>query len=474
MKKLFRVTAKKNFLFKTVWLLMFSSIFVYFLLLPTRITSNHVVINTNSYIINGQLSAASANQSSGAHDFQSNNFQNYKPNSHWLQSDAKKVFAPLLWHFLSPHLNGSNEPTTPDPDPNFKYILLWNRLPGAMTRLLGNGHDKLVRHGCQFSQCHVVDRTSKKNQRHKMKSMDLYDAVVFNMNVLRNSLQLPWTMKKYKRNLMKQKFVFFNQEPPGVYTWGKEEGKEMNQVVKQFENYFNWSMTYRHDADVHFFYGSVRPKLSTNSSSLNHFSNEMKNGSSIVAWMVSHCQTESRREDYVNELKRHMNVDVYGDCGEMEEECSKDPVTFVSPDECYRMIESKYKFYLSFENALCTDYVTEKFFDILNYKIVPVVYGGANYSRIAPPHSFIDARQFEPKQLADYLMKLDADDALYKEYFAWKDHYDVGTGVKNQVLNGFCDLCRQLHQDNNRPQIFSQLMNHWLPENQCTVLKLYK
>ena len=169
-----------------------------------------------------------------------------------------------------------------------------------------------------------------------------------------------------------------------------------------------------------------------------------------------------------------MNVDVYGDCGEMEEECSKDPVTFVSPDECYRMIESKYKFYLSFENALCTDYVTEKFFDILNYKIVPVVYGGANYSQIAPPNSYIDARQFEPKQLADYLMKLDADDALYNEYFAWKDHYDVGTGVKNQVLNGFCDLCRQLHQDNNRPQIFSQLMNHWLPENQCTVPKLYK
>ena len=123
MKKLFRVTVKKNFLFKTVWMLIFSSIFVYFSLLPTRITSNHVVINTNSYITNGQLSAASANQSSGAHDFQSNNFQNDKPNSHWLQSDAKKVFAPLLWHFLSPYLNGSNEPTTPDPD--FKYITFY-------------------------------------------------------------------------------------------------------------------------------------------------------------------------------------------------------------------------------------------------------------------------------------------------------------------------------------------------------------
>jgi hypothetical protein len=45
--------------------------------------------------------------------------------------------------------------------------------------------------------------------------------------------------------------------------------------------------------------------------------------------------------------------------------------------------------------------------------VVPVVYGGANYSRIAPPHSYIDARQFEPKQLANYLKKLDANDTLF-------------------------------------------------------------
>ena len=132
------------------------------------------------------------------------------------------------------------------------------------------------------------------------------------------------------------------------------------------------------------------------------------------------------------------------------------------------MIESKYKFYLSFENSLCTYYVTEKFFQILNRNLVPVVYGAADYSRIAPPNSYIDARQFKgPKQLADYLMALDANDALYNDYFAWKNDYIVESGQEKMVLNGFCDLCRKLHQD-NEPKIYTKLLNDWLPENQCT------
>jgi alpha-1,3-fucosyltransferase len=59
------------------------------------------------------------------------------------------------------------------------------------------------------------------------------------------------------------------------------------------------------------------------------------------------------------------------------------------------MMERDYKFYLAFENAICPDYVTEKFYNTLLFSTVPIVYGGADYEAIrAPPNSHIDVRNF--------------------------------------------------------------------------------
>ena len=49
---------------------------------------------------------------------------------------------------------------------------------------------------------------------------------------------------------------------------------------------------------------------------------------------------------------------------------------------------------MSFENSLCLDYITEKFFKALSYDIIPVVLNGANMTNIAPHHSFINVRDF--------------------------------------------------------------------------------
>ena len=39
-------------------------------------------------------------------------------------------------------------------------------------------------------------------------------------------------------------------------------------------------------------------------------------------------------------------------------------------------INNNYYFYLAFENSLCDEYITEKFFRTLKFNTVPVVMGG--------------------------------------------------------------------------------------------------
>ena len=72
------------------------------------------------------------------------------------------------------------------------------------------------------------------------------------------------------------------------------------------------------------------------------------------------------------------------------------------------------------------DYVTEKFYNILPYNVIPVVYNGADMSRLAPPHSFIDVAEFKSvEKLAEYLSFLDRNDALFASYFWWRDYYKL-------------------------------------------------
>nr|CAH7760465.1 unnamed protein product [Callosobruchus chinensis] len=155
-----------------------------------------------------------------------------------------------------------------------------------------------------------------------------------------------------------------------------------------------------------------------------------------IAWMVSNCNSESQRDDLAKKINTHMPVDVYGKCGTLI--CSRE-----TSEACYDLIETNYKFYLSFENSYCTDYVTEKMYNILKKNVIPIVYGGANYTALAPPHSVIDVSEFETvKELTDYLKELDEDPEEYLKYFEWKREYSAITGSQQTL----CELCEKLNQ----------------------------
>ncbi|XP_042872469.1 alpha-(1,3)-fucosyltransferase C-like [Penaeus japonicus] len=210
--------------------------------------------------------------------------------------------------------------------------------------------------------------------------------------------------------------------------------------ISRIDGIFNWTMTYRLDSDFPRPYSQVyRRKKPLDISSTRNYA---KGKTKMAAWFVSHCDTVGGREILVETLQRWIGVDIFGRCGSLTCERSHQ-------SDCNKILNENYKFYLSFENSLCQDYVTEKFFDILRLDVIPVVYGLGNYSVQAPPHSYIDALSFPTaKDLADYLLYLHGNDTAYNEYFKWKTYYFVSSDWI-QRAQAFCALCESLHADNS-------------------------
>ena len=139
-------------------------------------------------------------------------------------------------------------------------------------------------------------------------------------------------------------------------------------------------------------------------------------------------------------------------------------------NECLSLVEKKYKFYLSFENAFCDDYVTEKFWRILGLQVIPVVLGGANYSEIAPKKSFINVNDFQsPAELAKYLLYLDANVTAYAEYFEWKKYFDRFEASPKV----FCNLCEALNDEQLKEKVYSDFKHWWLDESHCVIVNTF-
>nr|XP_053645981.1 alpha-(1,3)-fucosyltransferase C-like isoform X1 [Cherax quadricarinatus] len=298
-------------------------------------------------------------------------------------------------------------------DTPLKKILYWNFGYNENHYSFGYGREPFLRAGCRVNTCMTTGNRSKF-------PLTEIDAVMWNFRSSDRSL--PNLRSRHTR------YVFFMMEPASV----------LHTKIEPFNNVFNWTMTYRLDSDLPKTYGHVyRRRKPLEPSNRNYAEGKTK----FAAWFVSHCDTTSGRKKLVKTLRKWIKVDQYGHCSSLK--CERK-----DEKKCYAMLASDYKFYFSFENSLCRDYVTEKLFNISRLDVIPVVYGSANYSQHAPPHSYIDALSFPTaKALADYLIYLNNNDTAYNEYFRWKRFHRIPGWSTN--AKPFCDLCERLHTDND-------------------------
>jgi len=135
-----------------------------------------------------------------------------------------------------------------------------------------------------------------------------------------------------------------------------------------------------------------------------------------VALFLSGRADGSGRRAFLRELMRHVPVDSYGRV--LNNRRLREDRGHATKLE----VVTSYRFTLGFENAIATDYVTEKLYGPLAVGSVPVYLGAPNVLEHAPgDHSFVDVREFPtPRALAARLMELERDENAYAALLAWK------------------------------------------------------
>lgn len=245
------------------------------------------------------------------------------------------------------------------------------------------------------------------------------DAVVFHMPTLNGQLE---------EDLEKpdgQKWVAWSLECEENYPILKDP---------ELMDLFDYKMTYHQHADIIYaYYRAHHPALFSKMP-------DFRQKTGDICMMISSRINQSGREEYLQELMKHIEIDSYGQLfnnRKMERDTGRD-----AKIELY----SHYKFVIAFENACAPDYVTEKFFDPLAAGAVPIYLGAPNIDAFVPgKNCFVDVRDFDsPAVLADFIKECCRDEKKYRKFFEWKKEPLFASFLAKteiQQTNPFSRLC---------------------------------
>jgi hypothetical protein len=222
-----------------------------------------------------------------------------------------------------------------------RRILVWSRFFG--TASMPEAVDNL--RGCPVTNCEIT------HDRSRLAHSDMVLVHVVDRQDPKLPLHKPSA----------QRWVFAAYESP-MHT----------RDLTSYNGYFNLTSSYRMDSDFPNFYrnGFDQRFTWTRNETFNKEHDYSRGKSEFAFALISNYRDKSKRLDYIDELRRHVPVSVYGSFG------NKCPSGVA---DCREHLASRFKFYLAFENSICSEYITEKFFSALHLDVVPVVLGGGDY-----------------------------------------------------------------------------------------------
>ena len=202
---------------------------------------------------------------------------------------------------------------------------------------------------------------------------------------------------------------------------------------KVWDGLFNYSITYVRSSDSNRYdlnYGTRAVKRNLKLKR-NYYKEKLKmtNRKANALWFVSNCRpwVHSQRMEHALNLSQYMNVEVHTGA----KMCQTELKSIFTSNGGTQVSYNQYWFYLAYENSLCRDYITEKFWKIVTSDslTIPVVLGGysvEDYEIVAPPNSYIDVRNFtSAKHLAEHLKYVAENEDAFNYYQRWRNEYRI-------------------------------------------------
>lgn len=260
-------------------------------------------------------------------------------------------------------------------DNSLIYILSWQNGNSDVTPFScrDRGREVFVRKRCVYQNCfYTSDRTY-------FSDVTEFDFILFNL--------IHYYYYNPMRRSRHQRYVFLSLRPAPT---------TRVPYIYKYKHFFNLTATYRLNSNVPMTNLVVRnrkgeiigPKTNMrwkNPKKMRPISDyvksKLRHKKIAAAWISSHCNKKGVREKFILNLrdeleKYNLKLDIFGKCGNLE---CKSGIADV--ETCQALVESDYYFFLAFEDYMDEDYVTKKLLIPLLHYSVPVVYGGANYTR---------------------------------------------------------------------------------------------
>lgn len=271
---------------------------------------------------------------------------------------------------------------------------------------------------------------------------------------------------------------------PERHIWGLSLAESPNHaplfVLEKTLNLFNYSSTFSRHSNLPFplhymlsLENITSTKYYVKTSVKNLFLREL----SPILYLQSDCDTTFARDKYVTEFMKYQHIDSYGRCLNNKEFPSHiNNYNYIYMDKLdeidFLKFMAKYKFVIAIENAVCNDYITEKFWRAIHLGVVPIYFGSPTIKDWLPNRkSAILLEDFSTvKLLSAHIDELMRDDSLYEEYLEHKTEGKISnpklvqeirarpyqTNDETKDLEFVCFLCKKLHMDRGKQNIVTK------------------